>query len=278
MHNLKVCKFSHVCCNSYNSPPKVGPKYKEGASLCSCFSDIISLFNFGASKKNYLKLVFARLKYKQICWDDSILKKHVDVNNMNLLKNEITGEDSEVVNVDEKYFPAKLIDDSCFISLELNGFFESCLPKLLQGCKKVLLYSTLKHGISLRTMIRKTAKLNTPVLLVAGDMQGAVFGALLDCPLIPTTKPKYQGTHQTFVFTNIYGHPRIFRPTGVNRYYYLCSNDSLALGGGGGFALRLDGDLLTGTSGPCETFGNRCLAHSPEFELKNVELWGFTHA
>ncbi|KAI5397608.1 hypothetical protein KIW84_063429 [Lathyrus oleraceus] len=138
--------------------------------------------------------------------------------------------------------------------------------------------STLKHGISLRTMIRNTAQLNTPALLVAGDMQGAVFGALLDCPLIPTTKPKYQGTHQTFVFTNIYGHPRIFRPTGVNRYYYLCSNDSLALGGGGGFALRLDGDLLTGTSGPCETFGNRCLAHSPEFELKNVELWGFTHA
>lgn len=109
--------------------------------MFSCLSDIISLFNFDASKKNYLKSVFARLKYKQICcWDDSILKKHVDVNNMNLLKNEITGEDSEQVNVVEKYFPTKLIDDSCFISLELNNFFESCLPKLLQGCKKVLLY------------------------------------------------------------------------------------------------------------------------------------------
>lgn len=30
---------------------------------------------------------------------------------------------------------------------------------------------------------------------------------------------------------------------GVNRYYYLCSNDSFAFGGGGGFALYLDGDL-----------------------------------
>lgn len=29
---------------------------------------------------------------------------------------------------------------------------------------------------------------------------------------------------------------------------------------------------LTGTSGPCDTFGNKCLAHSPEFELKNVEV------
>ncbi|CAL5208081.1 unnamed protein product [Lathyrus oleraceus] len=276
MYNLKAQKFFHIFCNSYHSSSKVGPKFKEGASLFSCLSDIITLFNFGTSKKSYLKSAFARFKYQQICWEDSILKKHVDVNNMNLLKNEI--EDFKEENVDEQYSPLKLIDDSCFISFELNHFFESCLPKLLQGCKKVLLYSTLKHGISLRTMIRNTAQLNTPALLVAGDMQGAVFGALLDCPLIPTTKPKYQGTHQTFVFTNIYGYPRIFRPTGVNRYYYLCSNDSLALGGGGGFALRLDGDLLTGTSGPCETFGNRCLAHSPEFELKNVELWGFTHA
>ncbi|CAI8601884.1 unnamed protein product [Vicia faba] len=278
MYNLKVLKFSHVYCSSYNSPLKVGQKFREGASLFSCLSDIISLFNFGSSKKNYLKSVFARLKYNQICWDDNLLKKNDDVNRMNLLKNEIIDEDLEEVNIDEQYSPLKLIDDSCFISLELNNFFESCLPKLLQGCKKVLLYSTLKHGISLRTMIRKTAQITTPALLVAGDMQGAVFGALLDCPLIPTTRPKYQGTHQTFVFTNVYGHPRIFLPTGVNRYYYLCSNDSLAIGGGGGFALRLDGDLLTGTSGPCETFGNRCLAHSPEFELKNVELWGFTHA
>lgn len=29
---------------------------------------------------------------------------------------------------------------------------------------------------------------------------------------------------------------------------------------------------LTGTSGPCDTFGNLCLAHSTEFELKNVEV------
>lgn len=57
---------------------------------------------------------------------------------MNLLKNEI--EDFKEENVDEQYSPLKLIDDSCFISFELNHFFESCLPKLLQGCKKVLLY------------------------------------------------------------------------------------------------------------------------------------------
>ncbi|KAI3723476.1 hypothetical protein L2E82_35081 [Cichorium intybus] len=168
--------------------------------------------------------------------------------------------------------------DSVFISPELSHFFQSCLPNIVKGCQWVLLYSTLKHGISLRTLIRNTFDLSGPCLLITGDTKGAVFGGLLNCPLTPTPQRKYQGTIQTFVFTTLYGAPNLFRPTGANRYFYICSNDLLAFGGGGSFALRLDGDLLTGTSGPCDTFGNRCLAHNEEFELKNVELWGFTHS
>lgn len=29
---------------------------------------------------------------------------------------------------------------------------------------------------------------------------------------------------------------------------------------------------LTGSSRPCDTFGNMCLAHTSEFQLKNVEV------
>ncbi|KAL0388345.1 UNVERIFIED_CONTAM: hypothetical protein Sradi_2716300 [Sesamum radiatum] len=113
---------------------------------------------------------------------------------------------------------------------------------------------------------------------ITGDMQGAVFGGLLDCPLKPTAVWKYQGTNQTFVFTTVCGEPRLFKATGANRYFYMCLNNLLALGGGANFALCLNEDLLSGTSGPSETFGNSCLAHVQEFELKNVELWGFAHA
>nr|DAD36873.1 TPA_asm: hypothetical protein HUJ06_007514 [Nelumbo nucifera] len=165
-----------------------------------------------------------------------------------------------------------LMDSSSFITADLYEFLEACLPNIVKGCQWALLYSTSKHGISLRTLLRKSADLSGPCLLIVGDMQGAVFGGLLQCPLTPTAKRKYQGTNQTFVFTTIYGQPRLFRATGANRYFYLCLNDLLALGGGGNFALCLDEDLLHGTSGPCETFGNLCLAHSPEFELKNVEV------
>ncbi|KAL3507523.1 hypothetical protein ACH5RR_032905 [Cinchona calisaya] len=173
---------------------------------------------------------------------------------------------------------SNLTDDSLFISPDLYEFFESSLPNIVKGCQWVLLYSTVRHGISLRTLIRKSADLSGPCLLITGDKQGAIFGGLLECPLKPTSKRKYQGTNQSFVFTTLYGEPRLFRPTGVNRYFYLCLNDLLAFGGGGSFALCMDGELLTGSSGPCETFGNLCLAHDEEFELKNVELWGFTHA
>ncbi|XP_016450313.1 oxidation resistance protein 1 [Nicotiana tabacum] len=173
---------------------------------------------------------------------------------------------------------AYLTTDSVFITPDLYDFFQSSLPNIAKGCQWVLLYSTARHGISLRTLIRKSADLSGPCLLITGDKQGAVFGGLLEAPLRPTAKRKYQGTNQTFVFTTLYGEPRLFRPTGANRYFYLCLNDVLALGGGGNFALSLDGDLLFGSSGPCETFGNSFLAHDQEFELRNVELWGFTHA
>ncbi|KAJ8547186.1 hypothetical protein K7X08_010772 [Anisodus acutangulus] len=173
---------------------------------------------------------------------------------------------------------AYLTTDSVFITPHLYDFFQSSLPNIVKGCQWVLLYSTARHGISLRTLIQKSADISGPCLLITGDKKGAVFGGLLEAPLRPTAKRKYQGTNQTFVFTTLYGEPRLFRPTGANRFFFLCLNDILALGGGRNFALRLDGELLSGSSGPCETFGNSFLAHNQEFELKNVELWGFAHA
>jgi hypothetical protein len=52
-----------------------------------------------------------------------------------------------------------------------------------------------------------------------------------------------QGTSESFVFTNVTGHPYIFRPTGLNRYFVLCTTEALAFGGGGHFALHIDAEL-----------------------------------
>ncbi|CAK9174957.1 unnamed protein product [Ilex paraguariensis] len=116
------------------------------------------------------------------------------------------------------------------------------------------------------------------ILQVVGDRKGAVFGGLVEAPLQATNKRRYQGTYNSFVFTNTPGHPVIFRPTGVNCYFTLCFTNYLALGGGGHFALYLDGDLLTGSSSASETYGNPCLAHTEDFGVKEIELWGFVYA
>ncbi|KAG1354019.1 oxidation resistance protein 1 [Cocos nucifera] len=200
--------------------------------------------------------------------------EHVSERNINSSNGIIEAQAS----CDSEEYLSYLSEKSAFISADLFEFFQSSLPNIVKGCQWVLLYSTWKHGISLHTLMHRSVNLPGPCLLIVGDMQGAIFGGLLDSPLRPTAKRKYQGTIQTFVFTTIYGDPRLFRATGSNRYYYLCLNDLLAFGGGGSFALCLDEDLLHGTSGPSETFGNSCLAHGAEFELKNVELWGFAHS
>jgi hypothetical protein len=168
-------------------------------------------------------------------------------------------------------------EDSSLLSEDLRNAIYPYLPTLAKGRQWVLLYSTMKHGISLRTLYRKAALIPGPCLLVAGDRLGATFGGLLLSPMKPTTKKKYQGTNDSFVFTNVGGTSQVFRPTGSNRYYVLCTNDAIAFGGGGHFALHLDSELLYGSSAACETYGNLGLATTEDFVVKDVELWGFAH-
>ncbi|KAE7998088.1 hypothetical protein FH972_002666 [Carpinus fangiana] len=173
---------------------------------------------------------------------------------------------------------ADISEPSLLLSEKTRTFLYASLPALVQGRKWLLIYSTWRHGISLSTLYRRSTLWPGLSLLVVGDRKGAVFGGLVEAPLRPTSKKKYQGTNNTFVFTNKSSQPVIFRPTGVNRYFTLCSTNSLAIGGGGHFALYLDGDLLNGSSSVSETYGNPCLAHSKDFEVKEVELWGFVYA
>ncbi|CAH8304371.1 unnamed protein product [Eruca vesicaria subsp. sativa] len=179
-------------------------------------------------------------------------------------------EEVQAIIIPETSEPSLLLTDQSRRSLYTS------LPALVQGRKWILLYSTWRHGISLSTLYRKSLLWPGLSLLVVGDRKGSVFGGLVEAPLIPTDK-KYQGTNSTFVFTDKSGQPTIYRPTGANRFYTLCSKDFLALGGGGRFALYLDSELLSGSSAYSETYGNTCLATSQDFDVKEVELWGFVY-
>ena len=52
-----------------------------------------------------------------------------------------------------------------------------------------------------------------------------------------------QGGHECFVFSDVGGVAEVHKATGCNRYFVLAMNHSLAFGGGGHFALQIDGDL-----------------------------------
>lgn len=171
----------------------------------------------------------------------------------------------------------EISEPSMLLSEKTRSILFAALPVIVQGRKWMLLYSTWRHGISLSTLYRRSMLWPGLSLLVVGDRNGAVFGGLVEAPLRPSKK-RYQGTNDSFVFSNVSGHPVIFRPTGINRYFTLCSTDYLAMGGGGHFALYLDGELLNGSSSSSETYGNPCLAWSSDFEVKEVEMWGFVYA
>ncbi len=61
-----------------------------------------------------------------------------------------------------------------------------------------------------------------------------------------------------------------------NDYFQFATPESLAVGGGGSFAIFLADDLLRGSSGISSTFGNPCLAGSLEFTVGQIEVWAIT--
>ncbi|XP_020233297.1 uncharacterized protein LOC109813513 isoform X2 [Cajanus cajan] len=138
------------------------------------------------------------------------------------------------------HYQPQISEPSMLVSDGMRDAVYASLPGLVHGRKWMLLYSTWKHGISLSTLYRRSMLWPGSSLLVVGDRKGAVFGGLVEAPLRPSNKRKYQGTNNSFVFTNTSGCPVIYHPTGENRYFTLCTTDFLAIGGGSHFALYLD--------------------------------------
>jgi len=72
----------------------------------------------------------------------------------------------------------------------------------------------------------------------------------------------------------------VFAWTGANYMSQLCTNEKIALGGGGGFGLIIEANMLNGETNECETFGNPPLSKEHEngtsFEIVNLEVWAMT--
>jgi TLD len=66
---------------------------------------------------------------------------------------------------------------------------------------------------------------------------------------------------------------------GLNPYFQFSSETTLGLGGGGdGFSLFVGEDFSSGTSCRSQTFDNEALCSASDFEVSQLEVWGFTRA
>ncbi|XP_029893882.1 nuclear receptor coactivator 7 isoform X1 [Aquila chrysaetos chrysaetos] len=147
------------------------------------------------------------------------------------------------------------------------------LPARVQGYPWRLAYSTLEHGTSLKTLYRKSASLDSPVLLVIKDMDNQIFGAYATHPF--RFSDHYYGTGETFLYT-FCPNFKVFKWSGENTYFINGDTSSLELGGGGGrFGLWLDADLYHGRSNSCSTFNNDILSKKEDFIIQDVEVWTF---
>lgn len=136
-----------------------------------------------------------------------------------------------------------------------------------RDCKAV--FSTMRDGVCLSTLYSRVAG-KDPVLLLVRDTQGATFGCYSSVPW--RAEKHYFGSGESYVFT-VRPALKVFPWTRQNSFFQLGTPQSMAIGGGGKFAIFLDSMLERGSSGASDTYGNTCLASSDEFIVVVVEAY-----
>lgn len=166
-------------------------------------------------------------------------------------------------------------EPSQLVSTDDMNAISSHAPLRHRHKKWVLLYSTLRDGISMQTLLRK-AKGHAPTVLLVRDMSRNVFGAF--CSESWRVSQRYFGTGETFVF-RVDPDPAVWKwwwqksSEQQNDFFQWGSPEGIAVGGAGGYAIWLDSELCRGISRCSLTFGNSCLASREEYLVGAVELW-----
>jgi hypothetical protein len=163
----------------------------------------------------------------------------------------------------------KVSEKSDIMTIEQMETLREALPAMYRVRAWAMAYSSKRDGISLKSLYRRASgKANT--VLVVSDTGGAIFGAF--CTEAWKVHSRYSGTGESFVFTLAPAGVK-YAWSGANDYYMFGAADCLSIGGGSAHAIRLEEDLLHGSSGECETFESPPLASVNMFETARVELW-----
>ncbi|ELU17867.1 hypothetical protein CAPTEDRAFT_218966 [Capitella teleta] len=147
------------------------------------------------------------------------------------------------------------------------------LPARAEGYPWNLVYSSDRHGFSLKTLYRNMNDIDSPILLVIKDTRDHVFGGIVPCAL--KISDHFYGNGESFLFT-FFPDFKKFPWTGHNNYFLKGNTESMSVGAGeGSFGLWLDGDLYHGRSQSCKTYSNDILSETEDFVIKGLEAWSF---
>ncbi|GAB4848689.1 hypothetical protein Ancab_003414 [Ancistrocladus abbreviatus] len=204
-------KERHKAVETEVSPPELENVERESGGKRSLFSrgkqSLGKAVSYAARFGGYRNQALDKKSKSDIKIDNENDHK---VGGQELRSMECKEEAMSLVDLPEMSDRSQLLSENTRTALYLS------LPSLAKGRKWILLYSTWRHGISLSTLYRRSQLCPGLSLLVVGDRKGAVFGGLVEAPLRPSKSRKYQGTNSTFLFTDLPGHPVIFRPTGYD--------------------------------------------------------------
>ena len=214
----------------------------------------------------------------------------------------VTGADPEDMdqsrhNVEVVKEPDEDISENPYILSQsmMNELAENGIPVAISLRKWKRLYSLTRDGDSINAMLYLVEPYRY-TLMVIKTTKGEIFGAYAhdkweDKGCQSTI---FYGSGQTFLFSvhvevpcsnedkeeESESHSRvdIYKWKGTNSYFQMCSasNDRIALGGGSScFGLCVEDSFRFGSTGYCNTFGNPPLCRDGQFEILNVEVYGF---
>jgi len=175
---------------------------------------------------------------------------------------------------------------------QMTSLTETGLPPSIAFSKWKRLYCLQRDGDSFSGSFLKKVENHEKTLLVIQTTNHEIFGAYTNSPWEGQGNSgtvNFYGSAQACLFSidkdrlerddENYG-VLVYKWTGKNRYIQVCDlqHKMIALGGGGRdgeFGMCVEDDFRVGSTGPCDTFDNAPLCKQGQFEIMNVECYGF---
>lgn len=177
------------------------------------------------------------------------------------------------VNQVIKFIPKLDTESDIFSERQLKELHMQ-LPYYQKYKNLKLLYSSSKHGISMKTFYLNTEGYKNTIMIIKDEEQH-IFGGYLSEPI--RNSQKFYGTGESFVFT-YHNSERIhvYQSTMKNEYFIYSDFDLIAMGcDDKSFAFVVREDFLKGSSRPTSTFNNPTLANNEDYFIVKFEVWTF---